>query len=186
MVRAARWSSLVARRAHNPKVGGSNPPRATNVDNALPHRRAFPHFGRAEDRTRSELRIAFPTRPPDRPHDDELLLRANDVVQPLLGTRQEKSEQMLATETARRAASAGAAAQATRVLQEIYISSVKTCLLPAIGDLPRSVVDDHDHGEFALAVFRDRRRFDADRTHVGAVQEFVVLDLVPVVNFEVT
>src|SRR6478609_2900475 len=25
----ARWSSLVARRAHNPKVGGSNPPRAT-------------------------------------------------------------------------------------------------------------------------------------------------------------
>jgi hypothetical protein len=26
----ARWSSLVARRAHNPKVGGSNPPRATD------------------------------------------------------------------------------------------------------------------------------------------------------------
>src|SRR3954469_22886842 len=25
----ARWSSLVARRAYNPKVGGSNPPRAT-------------------------------------------------------------------------------------------------------------------------------------------------------------
>src|SRR4051812_27245509 len=25
----ARWSSLVARRAHNPKGGGSNPPRAT-------------------------------------------------------------------------------------------------------------------------------------------------------------
>lgn len=27
----ARWSSLVARRAHNPQVGGSNPPRATNA-----------------------------------------------------------------------------------------------------------------------------------------------------------
>ena len=26
----ARWSSLVARWAHNPKVGGSNPSRATN------------------------------------------------------------------------------------------------------------------------------------------------------------
>ncbi len=25
----AGWSSLVARRAHNPKVGGSNPPSAT-------------------------------------------------------------------------------------------------------------------------------------------------------------
>ena len=25
----AGWSSLVARRAHNPKVGGSNPPPAT-------------------------------------------------------------------------------------------------------------------------------------------------------------
>ena len=28
---AAGWSSLVARRAHNPKVGGSNPPPATPV-----------------------------------------------------------------------------------------------------------------------------------------------------------
>ncbi len=27
--RIAGWSSLVARRAHNPKVGGSNPPPAT-------------------------------------------------------------------------------------------------------------------------------------------------------------
>ncbi len=26
----ARWSSLVARRAHNPKVAGSNPALATN------------------------------------------------------------------------------------------------------------------------------------------------------------
>ena len=26
----ARWSSLVARRAHNPKAGGSNPPLAIN------------------------------------------------------------------------------------------------------------------------------------------------------------
>ncbi len=28
---AAGWSSLVARRAHNPKVGGSNPSPATNT-----------------------------------------------------------------------------------------------------------------------------------------------------------
>jgi hypothetical protein len=28
--RSAGWSSLVARWAHNPKVGGSNPPPATN------------------------------------------------------------------------------------------------------------------------------------------------------------
>src|SRR5450755_569068 len=28
--RTAGWSSLVARWAHNPKVGGSNPPPATN------------------------------------------------------------------------------------------------------------------------------------------------------------
>ena len=28
---AAGWSSLVARWAHNPKVGGSNPPPATNL-----------------------------------------------------------------------------------------------------------------------------------------------------------
>ena len=27
----AEWSSLVARRAHNPKVGGSNPPSATKI-----------------------------------------------------------------------------------------------------------------------------------------------------------
>jgi hypothetical protein len=27
----AGWSSLVARWAHNPKVGGSNPPPATNL-----------------------------------------------------------------------------------------------------------------------------------------------------------
>ena len=27
----AEWSSLVARRAHNPKVGGSNPPSATKT-----------------------------------------------------------------------------------------------------------------------------------------------------------
>ena len=29
--RNAGWSSLVARWAHNPKVGGSNPPPATNA-----------------------------------------------------------------------------------------------------------------------------------------------------------
>ena len=28
---SAGWSSLVARWAHNPKVGGSNPPPATNA-----------------------------------------------------------------------------------------------------------------------------------------------------------
>src|SRR3990167_4403141 len=32
----ARWSSLVARWAHNPKVGGSNPSRATNKDGVFP------------------------------------------------------------------------------------------------------------------------------------------------------
>ena len=31
----AGWSSLVARWAHNPKVGGSNPPPATNIRNNL-------------------------------------------------------------------------------------------------------------------------------------------------------
>ena len=31
----AGWSSLVARWAHNPKVGGSNPPPATNLFNQL-------------------------------------------------------------------------------------------------------------------------------------------------------
>ena len=33
--RTAGWSSLVARWAHNPKVGGSNPPPATNAINIL-------------------------------------------------------------------------------------------------------------------------------------------------------
>src|SRR5579871_1727431 len=33
--RTAGWSSLVARWAHNPKVGGSNPPPATNICNHL-------------------------------------------------------------------------------------------------------------------------------------------------------
>src|ERR1043166_2735981 len=33
--RNAGWSSLVARWAHNPKVGGSNPPPATNPLNNL-------------------------------------------------------------------------------------------------------------------------------------------------------
>ena len=33
--RTAGWSSLVARWAHNPKVGGSNPPPATNFFNQL-------------------------------------------------------------------------------------------------------------------------------------------------------
>ena len=32
---SAGWSSLVARWAHNPKVGGSNPPPATNSTNNL-------------------------------------------------------------------------------------------------------------------------------------------------------
>ncbi len=31
----AGWSSLVARRAHNPKVVGSNPAPATNLDNNI-------------------------------------------------------------------------------------------------------------------------------------------------------
>jgi hypothetical protein len=36
----AGWSSLVARWAHNPKVGGSNPPPATNSLNNLQSFRA--------------------------------------------------------------------------------------------------------------------------------------------------
>ena len=32
---SAGWSSLVARWAHNPKVGGSNPPPATNLFSQL-------------------------------------------------------------------------------------------------------------------------------------------------------
>jgi hypothetical protein len=34
--RCAGWSSLVARWAHNPKVGGSNPPPATNFKGSGP------------------------------------------------------------------------------------------------------------------------------------------------------
>src|ERR1700758_5269920 len=34
--RVAGWSSLVARWAHNPKVGGSNPPPATNLFKSSP------------------------------------------------------------------------------------------------------------------------------------------------------
>ncbi len=33
--RDAGWSSLVARRAHNPKVGGSNPPPATKISKGV-------------------------------------------------------------------------------------------------------------------------------------------------------
>jgi hypothetical protein len=39
-VRAARWSSLVARRAHNPKVAGSNPARATQSLRGVSSKRA--------------------------------------------------------------------------------------------------------------------------------------------------
>ena len=38
----AGWSSLVARRAHNPKVGGSNPPPATNKIKGLRQMRCNP------------------------------------------------------------------------------------------------------------------------------------------------
>jgi hypothetical protein len=38
----AGWSSLVARWAHNPKVGGSNPPPATNKINWLHGFSSFP------------------------------------------------------------------------------------------------------------------------------------------------
>ena len=38
----ARGGAAVARRAHNPKVGGSNPPPATNSgEKSLPYREAF-------------------------------------------------------------------------------------------------------------------------------------------------
>src|ERR1700726_2208792 len=38
----AGWSSLVARWAHNPKVGGSNPPPATNLIIGLQAKLLFP------------------------------------------------------------------------------------------------------------------------------------------------
>src|SRR5438445_122064 len=43
----ARWSSLVARRAHNPKVGGSNPPRATLLEAAFVKKAASSRLGSA-------------------------------------------------------------------------------------------------------------------------------------------
>ena len=46
----ARWSSLVARRAHNPKVGGSNPPRATKKT------RTFATSPRPRTKVRARLR----------------------------------------------------------------------------------------------------------------------------------
>ena len=40
----AGWSSLVARRAHNPKVSGSNPDPATNDFKGLYHLSVSPFF----------------------------------------------------------------------------------------------------------------------------------------------
>src|SRR5580658_6643214 len=45
--RNAGWSSLVARWAHNPKVGGSNPPPATN---AIIRLRAIGHLSKTVQR----------------------------------------------------------------------------------------------------------------------------------------
>src|SRR5579862_2065195 len=42
----AGWSSLVARWAHNPKVGGSNPPPATNAIIGLPVKSTSSRRGR--------------------------------------------------------------------------------------------------------------------------------------------
>src|SRR5580700_5722040 len=44
--RSAGWSSLVARWAHNPKVGGSNPPPATNFLIGLQAKLLFPDTAR--------------------------------------------------------------------------------------------------------------------------------------------
>ena len=40
----AGWSSLVARRAHNPKVAGSNPAPATNKIKGLRYQAAAPSY----------------------------------------------------------------------------------------------------------------------------------------------
>ncbi len=42
--RNAGWSSSVARRAHNPKVGGSNPPPATNRTVASATHHCWGHY----------------------------------------------------------------------------------------------------------------------------------------------
>ena len=59
--RDARWSSLVARRAHNPKVVGSNPTRATTeVLETRPPNRGLRHFegrvGKGDQREEPSLR----------------------------------------------------------------------------------------------------------------------------------
>jgi hypothetical protein len=46
----AGWSSLVARRAHNPKVVGSNPAPATNCNPCSPSSLQYPPFSVQTDR----------------------------------------------------------------------------------------------------------------------------------------
>ena len=58
--RSAGWSSLVARWAHNPKVGGSNPPPATNL---LKQLQAFPLQTPLTFRSHSLQRPAIAQRP---------------------------------------------------------------------------------------------------------------------------
>ncbi len=54
-VSVAGWSSLVARWAHNPKVGGSNPPPATN-STVTP---AIPFFSNQSDGFLSPAALSF-------------------------------------------------------------------------------------------------------------------------------
>ena len=61
----AGWSSLVARWAHNPKVGGSNPPPATNSKTfklrslrGFLLRHAFPDFGSIRSNNEIESNFA--------------------------------------------------------------------------------------------------------------------------------
>ncbi len=62
MVRShdAGWSSPVARRAHNPKVGGSNPPPATNKIKGLQAKVCNPflvYYPIATLKTKKPLRV---------------------------------------------------------------------------------------------------------------------------------
>src|SRR5918994_981051 len=96
MVRAAGWSSQVARRAHNPKVAGSNPapatPESRSVERLSTSRRATSGPGSSERRIPRE----FQDPPCERPQD--LALNARVLVEHLpevLGRQYEEPQRRL-------------------------------------------------------------------------------------------